>query len=49
MTFIILSSVTICRVTVVKVALLALQDPLATLDLQVVLVHLEKLVKEDFR
>lgn len=37
------------KVTVVKVALLALQDPLATLDLQVMLVHLEKLVKEDFR
>lgn len=37
------------KVTVVKVALLALQDPLATLDLQVLLVHLEKLVKEDFR
>lgn len=30
-------------------ALLALQDPLATLDLRVMLVHLENLVKEDFR
>lgn len=37
------------KVTVVKVALLALQDPLATLDQQVMLVHLENLVKEDFR
>ena len=39
----------LCRVTVVKVALLALQDLLVTLDLQVAVVHLEKLVKEDFR
>lgn len=35
--------------TVVKVALLALPDLLVTLDLQVPAVHLEKLVKEDFR
>lgn len=37
------------KVTVVRMALLALQDPLATLDLQVMLAHLENLVKEDFR
>lgn len=37
------------KVTVVKVALLALRDLLVTLDLQVPAVHLEKLVKEDFR
>lgn len=37
------------KVTVVKMALLALQDPLATLDLQAMLVLLENLVKEDFR
>lgn len=47
--FIVLSTVTICRVTVVKVALLALQDLLVILGLQVATVHLEKLVKEDFR
>jgi len=41
--------VTVCRVTVVKAALLVFQDLLVTQGLQVTMVPLEKLVKEDFR